>query len=113
MLQSPAALAIGWSAVSPLQQPAGVVAIDSDDIGGVVTSATGPEAGVWVIAETNDFQTRYTKIVVTDEADPNAGWKGRGLWVPEGDRTPWQKEGGKGAKPIVVHFQIRPDPLAK
>ena len=33
------------------QQPARAVAIDDDDIGGVVTSAKGPEAGVWVIAE--------------------------------------------------------------
>ena len=45
--------------------------------------------------------------------DPDAGWKGRGIWVPEGGRTPWLKEGGKGSKPIVVHFQVRPDPLAK
>jgi hypothetical protein len=45
--------------------------------------------------------------------DPSAGWKGRGIWVPEGDRTPRLKEGGKGSKPIVVHFQVRPDPLAK
>jgi hypothetical protein len=45
--------------------------------------------------------------------DPNAGWKGRGLWTTSGDRTPWLKEGGKGSKPIVVHFQLRPDPLAK
>ena len=44
--------------------------------------------------------------------DPNAGWKGRGIWVPEGDRTPWLKEGGKDNKPLVVHFQMRPDPLA-
>jgi hypothetical protein len=44
--------------------------------------------------------------------DPAAGWKGRGLWVTEGDRTPWHKEGGKGSKPIVVHFQMRPNPLA-
>jgi len=44
--------------------------------------------------------------------DPNAGWKGRGLWVPSGDRTPWLKEGGKGTRPLVVHFQTRPDPLA-
>jgi hypothetical protein len=45
--------------------------------------------------------------------DPNGGWKGRGLWTSTGDRTPWLKEGGKGMKPMVVHFQIRPDPLAK
>ncbi len=44
--------------------------------------------------------------------DPDGGWKARGLWVPSGDRTPWLKEGGKGTRPLVVHFQIRPDPLA-
>lgn len=43
------------------------VRIDADDIGGVVTSAKGPEAGVWVIAETRDTPTRYTKIVTTDD----------------------------------------------
>jgi hypothetical protein len=45
--------------------------------------------------------------------DANAGWKGRGLWVSSGDRAPWQTEGGKGNKPMAVHFQIRPDPLAR
>jgi hypothetical protein len=45
--------------------------------------------------------------------DPNVGWKGRGLWATSGDRTPWLYEGGKGTKPLVVHFQLRPDPLAK
>jgi hypothetical protein len=44
--------------------------------------------------------------------DPNAGWKGRGLWVSSGDRAPWQVEGGKGRTPMAVHFQVRPDPLA-
>jgi hypothetical protein len=44
--------------------------------------------------------------------DPNAGWKGRGLWSTNGDRTPWLKEGGKGAMPRAVHIQFRPDPLA-
>src|SRR3989441_917915 len=43
------------------------VRIDSDDIGGVVTSANGPEAGVWVIAETTDLPTKFVKIVVTDD----------------------------------------------
>ena len=45
--------------------------------------------------------------------DPNAGWKGRGLWSSSGDRTPWLIEGGKGMKPMAVHIQVRPDPLAK
>jgi hypothetical protein len=45
--------------------------------------------------------------------DPNAGWKGRGLWTTSGDRAPWLMEGGKGSKPRAVHFQLRPDPLAR
>ncbi len=45
--------------------------------------------------------------------DPNGGWKGRGLWAANGDRTPWLIEGGKGTKPLAAHFQLRPDPLAK
>ncbi len=43
--------------------------------------------------------------------DPNAGWKGRGLWVTSGDRTPWLKENGVGTNPLVVHFQVRSNPL--
>jgi streptogramin lyase len=44
--------------------------------------------------------------------DPNAGWKGRGLWSTNGDRTPWLMETGKGSSPRAVHIQFRPDPLA-
>jgi len=55
----------------------------------------------------------YTKGFEGRIDDPDTGWKGRGIWVPEGDRTPWLKENGHGSKPIVVHFQVRPDPLAK
>jgi hypothetical protein len=44
--------------------------------------------------------------------DPNAGWKGRGLWTSSGDRAPWLNERGKGAKPMAVQFQLRPNPLA-
>ena len=43
------------------------VRIDNDDLGGVVTSAEGPEAGVWVVAETTDLPTKFVKIVVTDD----------------------------------------------
>src|SRR5579885_3307848 len=45
-------------------QPA--VRIGNTDIGGVVTSAKGPEAGVWVIAETRDLPTKFARIVVTE-----------------------------------------------
>ncbi|MGC2123480.1 MAG: carboxypeptidase regulatory-like domain-containing protein [Xanthobacteraceae bacterium] len=54
----------------------------------------------------------YTKGLDARIDDPKAGWKGRGLWGSEGDRTPWLKEGGKGMTPMAVHVQIRPNPLA-
>jgi hypothetical protein len=55
---------IGFAAPAYAQKAA--VAIDNDDIGGVVRSPRGPEAGVWVIAETNELPTKFAKIVVTD-----------------------------------------------
>jgi hypothetical protein len=42
--------------------------VGASDIGGVVSGPKGPEAGVWVIAETGDLPTKYAKVVVTDEA---------------------------------------------
>src|SRR5206468_8056372 len=53
----------------PDAQPAdaGSVAIDGDDIGGLVTSKHGPEAGVWVIAETTELGTRFAKMAVTGD----------------------------------------------
>ena len=47
------------------------IPIGNDDIGGVVQSTKGPEGGVWVIAETTDFPTKFVKIVVTDDRQPN------------------------------------------
>ena len=46
---------------------AGGIAIDPDDIGGTVTSTAGPEAGVWVIAETTELPTMFARVVVTDD----------------------------------------------
>src|ERR1043166_8186971 len=70
LLSTVAALAIAGMAIAVpapagAQQAAG--AIDGDDIGGVVTGSGGPEAGVWVIAETTDLPTKFAKIVVTDD----------------------------------------------
>src|SRR5256885_15181259 len=51
-----------------IQQGAGdAVRVDADDLGGVVTSPKGAEAGVWVIAETTSLPTKFVKIVVTDD----------------------------------------------
>src|SRR5687768_17199239 len=41
--------------------------VQPDVIEGTVTGASGPEAGVWVIAETKDLPTKFAKIVVTDD----------------------------------------------
>ena len=70
LLAGVAAISIAALCLAPPSlnaQPAGAVAIDNDDIGGVVTGPSGPEAGVWVIAETRDLPVRYIKIVVTDD----------------------------------------------
>src|SRR6185436_567481 len=48
-------------------QSADGVTVGENDLGGVVTTANGPEAGVWVIAETTELPTKYAKMVVTDE----------------------------------------------
>ena len=50
------------------QGSSAAVQIDNDDIAGVVKGPKGPEAGVWVIAETTDLPTKLSKIVVTDDA---------------------------------------------
>src|SRR6185369_10962910 len=52
---------------TPRALAAEAIPIDGDDIAGVVTGASGPEAGVWVIAETADLPTRFVRIVVTDD----------------------------------------------
>jgi hypothetical protein len=50
-----------------LQTSANAIAVDNDDLAGTVTGPSGPEAGVWVIAETTDLSTPFAKIVVTDD----------------------------------------------
>jgi hypothetical protein len=66
------------------QPAAETLPIDDDDIGGVVTGLDGPEAGVWVIAETADLPTRFVRIVVTDD-------RGRYLIpdLPDGNYDVW------------------------
>src|SRR5438445_325137 len=63
------ALLLLTGAPRPQAQPVAPLAvpIDADDIGGVVTSKHGPEAGVWVIAETTELGTRFARIAVTDD----------------------------------------------
>ena len=72
------------------------VQINNADIGGTVTSSAGPEAGVWVIAETNDLPTHYIKEVVTDD-------KGRYLipGLPKARYTVWARGYGLVDSPKV------------
>jgi hypothetical protein len=70
---------------SPERRALAGIVVSSDDIGGVVRSSKGPEAGVWVIAETTDLPTKFRKIVVSDEGGryllpelPKANYK---VWV--------------------------------
>src|SRR5262245_26964830 len=96
----------GGPAKLSAQQQASTVAVDGDDIGGVVTGANGPEAGVWVIAETHDLPTRFAKMVVTDERGryvipdlPKAKYK---LWVRGYGLVDSQKVDGEPGQ-IVDH----------
>ena len=81
---------------SRAEQAGNDVAIDPDDIGGVVTGPNGPEAGVWVIAETRDLPVRYIKSVVTDD---------RGRFVvpdlPRANYTVWVRGYGLVDSPRV------------
>lgn len=53
----------------------------------------------------------YTKWLDGRIDDPNAGWKGRGLWATYSSRAPFHMETGKGTTSIVYHFQMRSSPL--
>src|SRR5437016_2106920 len=89
-------LIVAGRAVVSGQAGGGAIAIDNDDIGGVVTGASGPEAGVWVIAETRTTPTRLIKSVVTDD-------QGRYLVpdVPAGDYDVWVRGYGLVDSPKV------------
>jgi len=97
MLSTSFAALLCAASVAVAQPAAGQqVRVDADDIGGVVTGAKGPEAGVWVIAETKDLPTKYVKIVVTDDA-------GRYLLpdLPKGNYDVWVRGYGLVDSPKV------------
>ena len=62
-----AVLAMGFAASLPLPSSLQAQTIGANDLGGTVTGPNGPEAGVWVIAETRDMPTRFARIVATDD----------------------------------------------
>ena len=60
-------LATTLAVMLPAQQKAAGITVGANDVGGVVTSSKGPEAGVWVVAESLDLPTKFVRIVVTDD----------------------------------------------
>ena len=89
---------LGLSVATPTanQVTPATVTVDSDDIGGAVSGPRGPEAGVWVIAETLDLPTKYSKTVVTDD-------QGRYLVpdLPKGNYSVWVRGYGLVDSPKV------------
>src|SRR6476469_9272443 len=85
-----------WLGRGTAQQASSEPKIKADQIGGVVSSSKGPEAGVWVIAETTDLPTRYIKEVVTDD-------RGRYLIpaLPKANYTVWARGYGLVDSPKV------------
>jgi hypothetical protein len=69
--------------------------------------------GQWVILRVPYPMGFYTKWMDGRIDDPSAGWKGKGLWATVSTRAPFHMEGGKGTTSKVLHFQLRPDPLAR
>jgi hypothetical protein len=69
--------------------------------------------GKWVVLRVPYPMGFYTKWLDGRIDDPDAGWKGRGLWAAISTRTPFHMEGGKGATSKAIRFQLRPDPLAR
>jgi hypothetical protein len=78
-------IGIAPTRLSAQQNADSAIRIGDHDFGGVVSGANGPEAGVWVIAETTELPTKFAKIVVTDDQGryvmpdlPNANYS---VWV--------------------------------
>ena len=71
-----------------------------------------PESGKFVVLRVPYPMGFYAKGMDGRIDDSKAGWKGKGIWATYGTRTPFHAEGGKGTTSKVLHFQLRPDPLA-
>src|SRR5215469_5782010 len=71
--------------------------IGAADIGGTVVGPAGPEAGVWVIAETTELPTKFARIVVTDDS-------GRYLIpdLPTADYSVWVRGYGLVDSPTLI-----------
>ena len=67
----------------------------------------------WVVLRVPYPLGFYTKWMDGRIDDPDAGWKGKGLWATWSTRAPFHAETGKGTSSKVVKFQLRSDPLER
>jgi hypothetical protein len=92
------------------------VPMDKDDIAGVVTGPKGPEAGVWVIAETTTLPTKLAKIVVTDDRGryllPDLPAAKYSVWVRGYGLVDSPKVDASPGKPLNLTAVPAPDPRA-
>ena len=72
-----------------------------------------PETGEWVVLRVPYPLGFFARGLDGRIDDPDAGWKGRGVWANYGSNINWHIEGGKGRRSSVIQFQIRPHPLAE
>ena len=75
--------------------------------------ALQPETEEWVVMRVPYPLGFYSRGLDGRIDDPDAGWKGRGLWASFNTGSTFHMEGGKGTTSEIVRFQIRPDPLAE
>ena len=74
--------------------------------------ALNPDTGEWTVLRVPYPQGFFARGLDGRIDDPSAGWKGRGVWATYGEAATWHIEGGKGVRPGIVKFQVRPHPLA-
>jgi hypothetical protein len=110
-----AALVTAWCGPANAQQKK-AVPVKADAIGGQVTGPNGPEAGVWVIAETDDLPTKYAKIVVTNDNGqfvipqlPAAKYK---IWVRGYGLVDSDKQDAAPGKNIDLKAKVAPNAAA-
>ena len=72
-----------------------------------------PETEEWVVLRVPYPLGFFARGLDGRIDDPDGGWKGRGLWANYGSNLNWHIEGGQGRRSSIIHFQLRPDPLAE
>jgi hypothetical protein len=107
----------GSLAIRKTSQTAGQqISLDGDDLGGVVSGPKGPEAGVWVIAETTDLPTRFVRIVVTDDRGryvlPDLPKASYNVWVRGYGLVDSPKIKTVPGKPLDLTAVVAPNPRA-